>query len=444
MTNQTSTKTTKTISEINHKLQDGTAVIMTAMEFKALVRAGKCPTLGEVDVVTTATRAIMSGTSAMLTLPLREIGKFTQVKELRINGVPCMSAFHSGNTDGLAEVVINGTEESLDNNGRYGGGHVLRTLVERKPVDVECILDGARRVHLSLTLDEMPFARYYTYRNGFQNYTGFTNIKNSPSYQAKPFSIFSCRPIPPLGGVAVSGSGEMNPLENDRSFQVMRPGIRIFVNDAPGNLVGYGTRALKGHACLSTTADMFTMDPQYMGGFKTSCGVEVTSSVSVPFPILNSEILNGLAECLDENIHIPIADFSDRIALGKVPYSEVWKGRPLEVEFDFERCIGCSFQCQAEYYCPMGAISWQNKTIDQDLCVACGACTGNCLGGAFKGKGREPRRGVGEIDLFGQVMPIIFRQSNRFRSEHLALLLKERLVNGKFLFLDTDMECKAW
>ena len=181
-----------------------------------------------------------------------------------------------------------------------------------------------------------------------------------------------------------------------------------------------------------------------MGGFRTSCGVEITSSLAVPFPILNQTILDGLASCLDENLTHNVGDFSDRVGIGHIPYSEIWKDAPLEVEFDFDRCVGCSFQCEAEYYCPMNAISWKDKTIDQSLCVACGACTGNCLGGAFMGAGRGPGRGVGEIRLFGKLMPIIFRQSNRLRSERLAEELKRQLVEGSFRFLQTDAQCRLW
>ena len=386
----------------------------------------------------------MSGTAAMLAIPLREAGGSEKISRLRINGVPCLTTIADGASNGLVEAMLNGTQESVDNAGRYGGGHVLRSLVEREAVEIECVLEGTRKIRFSLTLDDMPFARFYTSRNSFQNYMGFTNARNAPSYQALPFSIFSCRPIPPLGGMAVSGSGELNPPANDPSLQVIRPGIRILVNGAPGTLVGYGTRAQKGHVCLATTASMHLMDPQYMGGFRTSCGVEVTNSLAVPFPVLNQEILDGLARCLDENLVLHVGDFSDRIGIGDIHYSDVWGNAPLEIEFDPDRCIGCSFQCEAEYYCPMNAISWKDRTIDQALCVACGACTGNCPGGAFKGKGCEPRRGVGDINLFGRIMPIIFRQSNRLRSERLAETLKEQIVNGSFRFLATDAACRIW
>ena len=248
---------TKTIAEINAKLAKGEAVVMTAMELKARVRGGEKLSVADVDVVTTATRGVMSGTAAMLSLPIGE--ENTKPEEVLINGVPCLPQFRT--RDGFTPVLINGTEESVENHGHYGGGHVLRTLVERKPVEIAWKLHG-KTVRTVATLDEFASARLYTTRNAFQNYMGFTNVKNADSYVNNPASIFSCRPIPPLKGMTSIGSGEVNPGENDHSRQIIRPGIRVLVNGAVGLIAGYGTRASAEQICLSTVADMKDMDPQ--------------------------------------------------------------------------------------------------------------------------------------------------------------------------------------
>jgi putative methanogenesis marker 16 metalloprotein len=429
----------KTISEINSKLKDGKAVVMTAMELKARVRSGESFTPADVDVVTTATRAVMSGTSAMLSLPVGENG--TRPDELIINGVPCLAGFIT--KDGFTPVIINGTEESLDNHGRYGGGHVLREIIERKPVEVVWRKNG-QQFRRNVVLDEMPFARIYASRNAYQNYMSFTNVKNADSYRNNPTSIFTCRPIPPLAGLTVCGTGEVNPAENDTGHVVLRPGIRILVNGAVGTLIGYGTRASADQTCYATAADMCDMDPQYIGGFRTSFGVEVCSSLAVPFPIINQDVLDRIMRCRDEHVMNKIGDLADRLKIMEIEYAQIWHDAPLEVQFDKNRCISCSFQCEAEYYCPMGAISWKDKTIDQDLCVACGACTANCPGGAFMGKGWKPHRGLGDIEVFGKSIPIIFRLSNRLRANRLARQLKDMLDSGSFSLVDTKDECILW
>jgi len=52
--------------EIMEKLERKEAVVMTAEEVSRMVQAGEASRLTEVDVVTTATRAVMSGTYAVL------------------------------------------------------------------------------------------------------------------------------------------------------------------------------------------------------------------------------------------------------------------------------------------------------------------------------------------------------------------------------------------
>lgn len=436
-------KAVKSISEINKKLKKGSAVIMTAMEFKKEVRSGYRFKVSDVDVVTTGTRGVMSGTSAMLLLPLGACGSRRPVGNMWINGVPCYPVANSEQENsGNVETVIYGTTESVDHQGRYGGGHVLRDLVEGRQVEVECVTGDGKSSLTRLTLDMLKFARLYNYRNDFQNYMAFSNIKNQKSYRLNPTSIFSCRPIPRLRGLTVSGSGEMNPLENDRFRKVLKAGMKILLNGAPGVIVGYGTRSTPAKGCLYVSADMFGMDPQFMGGFKTSYGVEVTNGIAIPFPVTSQQVLDGLSQCLDENIPLALADIGDRIGLTNITYADIWKDARLEVEFDPERCICCSFQCPAEYYCPMNAISWKDKKIDETLCVACGACTSNCLGGAFKGKGDLPRGCIGTVHVFNRDVPIIFRQSNRYRSEMLAVRMKEVLENGDFLLTDSDFDLR--
>jgi len=157
---------------------------------------------------------------------------------------------------------------------------------------------------------------------------------------------------------------------------------------------------------------------------------------------LSQDILDDLSRCLDENIPLKIADIGDRIPIDHVTYADVWSGACLEVEFDPDRCIYCSFQCAAEYYCPMGAISWKDKKIDETLCFGCGACTVNCMGGAFMGKGDVPRGKIGQVHAFDTDLPVIFRQSNRYRSQLLAEYLKEILDRGEFLLNESDVELK--
>ena len=66
--------TSRTILEIQDKIDAGDAVVLTATEICARIRAGEMIGLEDVDVVTTATRGIMSGTYAVLSFKITFYG----------------------------------------------------------------------------------------------------------------------------------------------------------------------------------------------------------------------------------------------------------------------------------------------------------------------------------------------------------------------------------
>lgn len=411
----------KSLDLINEKLRKGTAVVMTAHDFKESVRKGKKYSIHDIDVVTTATMGVMSGTSAVLNVPVTEPGIFTRARKIFLNGVPGFPGPAPNERLGEVDCVIHGTSHSIYDE-RYGGGHLFYDLVRRCPVKVEVHSDDGRVFTNTITLDQMEFARIYSFRNCFKSYNSFTNVKTGAYYP----SIFSYRPMEPNWGLTVVGCGEVNPIENDPKLRHIKPGIRILVNNAPGIVIGTGTRSTAHKPTLSLVADMHAMDPEFMGGFITSAGPEVVTSVAVPIPVIDEQTLRDLMESLDENIEAPISDISDRKPIAKVTYADLWQGRDLEIEYDQDDCINCSFGCIAEYYCPAGAISWREKKRDESKCARCGACTVNCLGGAFKAN-------MGRIWLNGKEIPIVFRQGNRFKALRLAEKLKEDVISGKFL-----------
>jgi putative methanogenesis marker 16 metalloprotein len=436
-------KTNRTIREINEKLEKGDAVVMTSVDFKEEVRRGHKFKVGEVDVVTCATRGIMSGTAAMFVVPVTGPGVFARAEKIWLNGIPGTPGPAPNERLGVVDVLIHGTGHSKYNPMGYGGGHLFKDLLEGKEVHVEMESIEGRYYESHFKLKDLDFARFYTFRNSFMNYMSFANFKDMPSYLNTGRSIFAPRFIPRARGASFSGSGGLSPLENDKKYRTLRAGMKVLLNNAPAVLVGAGTRAKPEKANMSIVADMFQMDPLLMGGFKTSYGLEIITTVAIPIPLLDQEIIDGIAEALDENIPAPVADIGDRQPLEIKRYSDLWSpdGEPagLEIEFDPERCVSCSYNCPAEHYCPMGAISWRKKEIDQDICFACGACTLNCLGGAFKEKGREYRGGLGFLHAQGFDLPIIFRQSDRRRGILASSYLKEKMDKGEFLLADTDL-----
>ncbi len=401
------------------RVKRGEAVIMTSQEVCNLVDAGKTEELKGVDVVTTATRAVMSGTYAILSFPVAEPHTFLRAKMVMMNGVPAQVGPCPNENLGVLDIVVFGTTHSRDN-PEYGGGHLFRDLVERKPISVDVETDKGSRFTVEVGLDEMPQARLFGSRHAFKNYSAFVN----PSVE--PIStIFHARGFEPrCGGATFSGCGQINPIKNDPLLESIGTGTRILLNGGEGFVIGTGTRSCSDRPNLAGFGDMRRMDPEYMGGFLTSAGPECICSWAVPIPVTTNTILSEIAR-LDRDISLPIMDVVTRTPLGSADYGDVWEGVDLAVEFDSEKCKGC-VRCRVEQICPMKAVSWSGcAKRDESKCFHCGLCVGECQSGAFKCN-------LGKIKVCDKVVPVVLRQSDRFRALKLAEELKRRMLEGTF------------
>ena len=125
----------RSIGQINQKIENGEANIYTAEEFKKLIKEGNTPSFDEVDVVTAGTCGVMSGTAAILNFIVSEPGKFIRAEEVFLNGVPAHAGPCPNEWLGAIDVILHGTTHSIDNHN-YGGGFVLKELLEGKTIDV--------------------------------------------------------------------------------------------------------------------------------------------------------------------------------------------------------------------------------------------------------------------------------------------------------------------
>ncbi|MCK4270682.1 MAG: methanogenesis marker 16 metalloprotein, partial [Methanogenium sp.] len=121
----------KTNSEIREKIRKKTATIYTASELKQMIREGERVTAESVDVVTCGTCGIMSGTTAILTVPVAPAGSFSRADKISLNGVPCFPGPCPNERLGLVDLVVYGTASA---DRRYGGGHLFRDIVEGKDI----------------------------------------------------------------------------------------------------------------------------------------------------------------------------------------------------------------------------------------------------------------------------------------------------------------------
>lgn len=411
----------RTIRQINEKIENGEANIYTAEEFKKLIKKGDTPSFDEVDVVTCGTCGVMSGTAAILNFVVSGPGEFIRAREVYLNGIPAFAGPCPNEWLGSIDAILHGTTHSIDDDN-YGGGFLLKELLQGKSVDVRVESVDGKTIENSITIDDIIRGQIVGTRMAFKNYTAFTN----PNDYAIP-SIFAATPLEGnLSGLTFSGCGDLNPLQNDIPHNVIKEGVKILLNGAQGYILGDGTRSSAEKPNLMLTADYKQMDPYYIGGFKTGQGGEVYDTVAIPIPVLSEEIYNNLL-ITDEEVKLPVADIKGRhLPLTETNYHELWDEYDLRPKYGDERCSNCD-NCIVEEICPTNA--FKNKRLNIVQCFGCGMCANFCKNNAF-----DMNTGDVDLEIEGNRVniPIICRQSDRLRGNKLSLKLKQLIENNEF------------
>lgn len=429
------TEKRRTILEIQAKIDAGEAVVLTAEEIAAKIRAGEGIGLEDVDVVTTATRGIMSGTYAVFSFKVSEPDSFVKASEVLLNGVPAVVGPCPNERLGILDLIVLGTAHSISD-PRYGGGHLFRDLVEGKSVTVVVSTNEGKRFSVETHLSDIPFARLYATRHAFKNYRAFVNPGKEPIN-----TIFHALPFEgEFREMTFCGCGELNPIQNDPKLETIGIGTRVLINGAEGFVTGQGTRSVPDNPNLTGFADLHDMVPEYMGGFVTSAGPEIINTWAVPIPVLNQEMLDNILK-LDIQIPLKLVDLAGRIPLCDITYGDVWDNADFSVKYKPEKCIDCKVCCAAEA-CPMGAISkGENGAVhNPELCFNCGLCISRCKGEAFSAKLGTVSCAVGGCL---RDIKVTLRQSDRARAVKAAEELKTHVLSGKFR-LKEPVEKISW
>lgn len=412
---------TRSIGQINQKIEDGEANIYTAEEFKKLIKKGDAPSFDEVDVVTAGTCGVMSGTAAILNFIVSKPGEFIRAREVFLNGVPAYAGPCPNEWLGSLDVILHGTAHAVENHS-YGGGFLLKELLEGKPVDVHVESVEGKTIENTITIDDIARGQIIGTRMAFKNYTAFVN-----SFREPVSSIFSGIPLEGnLSGITFSGCGALNPLQNDVPHNVIKEGCRILLNGAEGYILGDGTRSSPEKPNLMLTADLKQMDPYYIGGYKTGEGGEVYDTVAIPIPVTTEEVYNNLL-IGDEDVNLPVAEIKGRhLPVGETNYHEMWKDYDLRPQFNGDSCSKCD-ECKVENVCPTNA--FRDRKFNIALCFGCGLCSHYCRHDAF-----SMNTGDVDLEINGEMVniPIICRQSDRLRANKLSLKLKKMIESNEF------------
>jgi uncharacterized protein (DUF39 family) len=335
----------KTYQEINDKIANGQAVVVTAEEVIDIAeKQGVVEAAKKVDVVTTGTFAPMCSSGAFI-----NIGQSTPVirtTKTWFNNVPAYSGIaavdcYLGVTQTCEDDPLNKYHPGEFN---YGGGHVIQDLVAGKQVHLKAESYGTDcypnlKIEKMVRLKDLPNAMLCNPRNGYQNYNCAINRSDKIKYTYMGTLKSN------VGNANYSTAGCLSPLLNDPYLKTIGLGTRIFLGGAQGFVTWTGTqhksevaRGLNGvpvspAGTLAVTGDLKKMSSKWLVGQSIrGYGVSLSVGLGIPIPILNEEILKHTAVS-DSQIFTQIIDYGHDYpnaiskSYGQVSYAELKSGQ---------------------------------------------------------------------------------------------------------------------
>jgi L-aspartate semialdehyde sulfurtransferase len=321
----------KTYEEINQKLKQGKAVVLTAEEVTKLAQnASPDEIVQKVDVVTTATFGAMCSSGAIINFghaspPIR-------MEKIRLNGVPCY--------EGLAAVdsYIGATACDPDNPS-YGGAHVIQDLLEGKDVILEAWGKGTdcyprKYIKTTININTINEFTLFNPRNAYQNYNVAVNTTQ------KMIHTYMGTLLAGMRNATYSTSGELSPLLNDPDLRTIGIGTRIFLGGAQGFVVWNGTQfhttkpkndfgvPVTNAATIAVIGNLKEMSPEYLQAvYYENYGVSMFVGIGIPIPILDEEMARRVS-IANSQIETSVLDYGTvgQPKLGQVTYQELQSG----------------------------------------------------------------------------------------------------------------------
>jgi uncharacterized protein (DUF39 family) len=341
----------KTIEEINEKIREGKAVVVTAEEIIGIVKQkGVKKAAEEVDVVTTGTFGPMCSSGAYL-----NIGHSTpRIKlgggKVYLNDVPAYAGF-------AAIDIYVGANALPDDDPRnkvypgefnYGGGHVIEELVAGKDIRLVATAYGTdcyprKKLETWINIRDLNETVLFNIRNACQNYNVAVNLSDRTIYTY--MGVLK----PNLGNANYATAGQLSPLLNDPYYKTIGIGTKIFLGGGTGFVAWHGTQhnpdvlrsdngvPRRGAGTLSVIGDLKQMSPRWLVGTSmVGYGCTLTVGIGIPIPVLSEEVLRYTA-VTDDEIFAPVVDYSEAYPkmkpdiLGEVSYAQLRSGQ-IEIQ----------------------------------------------------------------------------------------------------------------
>ncbi len=337
----------KTVAEINEKIKEGKAVVVTAEEILGIVKhEGVSKAAQEVDVVTTGTFGPMCSSGAYFnighTKPKMKMGG----GRAYLNDVPAYTGFAAVDL----YVGVNALPDDDPRNKiypgefNYGGGHVIEELVAGKDIRLVATAYGTdcyprKRLETWINIKDLNDAVLFNIRNAYQNYNVAVNLSDKTIY------TYMGVLRPGLGSANFCSAGQLSPLLNDPYYKTIGIGTKIFLGGGIGFVAWPGTQhdpnvlrsdngvPRRGAGTIAVIGDLKQMEPRWLlGTSMLGYGCTLTVGIGIPIPILSEEILRYTA-VTDDEIFAPVIDYSEAYPLlksdilGEVSYAELKSGK---------------------------------------------------------------------------------------------------------------------
>ncbi len=337
----------KTIQEINQKIKQGQAVVVTANEVIDVVREkGLSAAAKLVDVVTTGTFGPMCSSGAYFnighTKPRIKVGG----GRAYLNDVPTYTGYAAADIALGMAAMPDDDPRNRQHPGdfNYGGAHVVQELLEGKEVRLVAQAYGTdcyprKKLETWISLKDMNEAVLFNMRNAYQNYNVAVNLSDKTIYTY--MGVLK----PRLGNANYCSAGQLSPLMNDPLYKTIGIGTRIFLAGGVGYVAWQGTqhnpgvpRAENGtpkrpSGTLAVIGDLKGMSPRWLvAASMWGYGVTATIGIGVPIPVLDEETLR-YTTVTDADIYAPIVDYSEDYpqrnprVLGEVSYADLRSGK---------------------------------------------------------------------------------------------------------------------
>jgi len=336
----------KTIAEINEKIKEGKAVVVTAEEIIDIVKQqGVNKAAREVDVVTTGTFGPMCSSGAYFnighTKPKIKLGG----GKAYLNDVPAYTGFAAVDLCIGANALPDDDPRNRIYPGEfnYGGGHVIEELVAGSDIRLVATTYGTdcyprKKLETWINIKDLNDAVLFNIRNAYQNYNVAVNLSDRIIYTY--MGVLK----PNLGNANFCSAGQLSPLFNDPYYKTIGIGTKIFLGGGIGFIAWPGTQhnpnvlrsdngvPRRGAGTLAVIGNLKQMEPRWLVGTSMlGYGCTLTVGIGIPIPILSEEILRYTA-VTDEEILAPVVDYSEAYPqmkpdiLGEVSYAELKSG----------------------------------------------------------------------------------------------------------------------